>query len=859
MKITDVSKIKYSIKIKNTTVKRTNRKPVYGFLSITDRTARPFAFYTSENTTFGSSTLRSHVVVPTTTLMYGKIGDNTYMIPIYNLPYNLVKLIFHYIEDYNDDSTIEKLLDTRLYNPNIVCIDFSNPNTLLKNVNNQNPYFPKVRNVFHLLNEAANQIYTELSPAINNGITNNDLETLINKYGVFFIFDNVDDFNVFISFLAYSRIDSNNPSWHQHMLFVRWSPDFNRDASRPNFSLPSLRPSGSNVVTCSPFATYYTEEHIPISLFNMYNRQPAYPLSYHMRNDSDVIIWMYITSQGLGYYDTINGTPGNQFSNITKYMYRMKFGDFLPSIPDFYNFNPEDQYKNIDMKYYIYYLDYHPNNWQSSDLNIINKNILGVGFIVRSTDIGNRASFVDNTEGRFFISNTDGIFRKNHWLTAILQFLVLRKMGFRPVAAFRFNDAVSDIKTYQPTAYTQRSTSIYSTSPNLDKVRNTITKTEYKGLMFRMYHYTSSNAPQPYTLEVGLDKDSLEELPLIETSMSNHMFEKMIQNYITDLITVRMVPDFFNIFVDFMKNATINWGTSSPNLKFFSYNINIMDMEPYHSEPALITNNTDNGVYRYYYKYLSDAYSLYGHYHNNAWLYETSPTLDELISLLLTSNHPALILYDSTQFEWPMSKRNRRFKSDKILDTSSNTLVNTLLKRNIQYIQLYDYINYSDNSIINQLKKTQKELVYPLSLSDKDNFLPVILDINYMYNKSYATFVNGSLISSGDILNYPMLPDPFNPSNRLEAEINYNEGLYYREVLYHKYIRYLVLSVLYHTYYYPDIPYSTSDVLDLKISRGTKKNEQLNREELNIEISFSIRLYDNRIIKGENVELIFVI
>ena len=879
MKIRNTSSIKYSIRLKRSIASFSNRKPIYGIVSITDNNGRPFAFYTPEDSIAGSTALRSHVVVPTLTLMYKEHVYNNgskrkYMIPIYNLPYNLIKLIYHYIDDYNNDETIKKFFDTRLYNPNIVCIasDSANDNFCLEDTHT-NPqdidwYF--TRNVFDVLNNAAITVADELLDAISNNESdrsNDYLIRLLNKYAVFFIYDNADDFNIFVSFLAYSNLScsSNGARWHQHVLFIRWRPSF--DTSNSNIAHPLSAPANSNA-TYNPFTTHYTTDHIPISLFQNYLTSPLTPLVYHISNADKVLLWMYVTTHGIGYFSDVhsgsNSRTGNDFSYITRHMYVVNNIGNLISTFDFYNFQGLLGNKQVDVSKYIYYLDYHHKNWSGST-TVLDKNIIGVGFIVRSSNnsANDSVSFIDYTEGRFFISNTDGIFHKNHWLTAMLHFLILRQLGFKPVATFRFDYKTKDIDTYMPISFASRLQSIYDESTNIDVIRKIIREKEYKGIIFRMvYDNNNSN----YTFYYGLDKDNLEVINVKTEFMTLKKFEDLLKDYIEEINLVRAQADFYNVFYNFLKEETTLSGRPSGTNKYIDYYFKFIDTEPYHSEPAIITNNIDNGIYRHYYKYLSNYYPDYGYYTMNSanvevFLHEPdNPGIDQIINHIFDSNHPALILYNSRDLEWPITKRNQKSKTRYRMQQSGG-IQNEIINRNIRYLRLYDYVNYNNNNIINEMLRTQERLIYPMELSNINYFMPVVLDLAFMFNNSAISFIGGYLIASGEILEYPMLPSNHAPINDdpFIAEIDVEKKLYYREVLYHKYIRYLILYVLYVSYYYPDLEIDIRDITSLNIYRRQVQDapSQPPRTEINIEMS--IALYDNRIIEGNNVELIFVI
>jgi len=110
-------------------------------------------------------------------------------------------------------------------------------------------------------------------------------------------------------------------------------------------------------------------------------------------------------------------------------------------------------------------------------------------------------------------------------------------------------------------------------------------------------------------------------------------------------------------------------------------------------------------------------------------------------------------------------------------------------------------------------------------------------------------FIGGNLISSRDILEYPMIPNTSSITPPI-PEIDNHTKVYYREVLYWKYLRYLINAGIVRYYFYNLTTWSASDIVSYRVRTI---NDTTNTP--TTEITLGVLFYDNRIIDTIEIQI----
>jgi hypothetical protein len=166
----------------------------------------------------------------------------------------------------------------------------------------------------------------------------------------------------------------------------------------------------------------------------------------------------------------------------------------------------------------------------------------------------------------------------------------------------------------------------------------------------------------------------------------------------------------------------------------------------------------------------------------------------------------------------------------------------------VTYIEIRDPVELS-NAIWNRLQLTQTDAILPLDLDNLTNLqeevAPPVINLDYM-STPIQNFIGGNLISSRDILEYPMIPN----NNTTRSEIDTNKKVYYREVLYWKYLRYLINAGIVRYYFYDLTTWSAPDIVSYRV-RTINDNTDAPATEITLNVLF----YDNRIIDIVEIQI----
>jgi hypothetical protein len=760
------------------------RKPIALFVDPTILSGAP---YTGSGE-IGYTPFRKRAVVPSGCLMY-KIRqnfDNTEKIDIINikgLPYEFVRLILHGDYDYREDDNLSYLINMHLYNDRLRAFTQTNIQQV------QPTDLPKCENVYYLLNHAAKFIQNSFFD--NNGNIKVDVKQEIERYRVVFLYDNIDDYNSYLFVRHLILLDSDSASWG--ILVLRKSPD--DDALSPF----------SNII-------HFTRQPNTIP-HNYTDNYMSFNLSFHpvssyadFSTAHDKIFLNYKTGNGITSF-TQNSLNGLRDNLDFTYFPSITFdGNYLNSI--------------------ILYLDYNPMNDNASTHDELR--LLGFGFITQSAgeNIEEPISILDPIVGRESITNTDGILYEHTLLTAFLRFIILYKyLGYDILCYITYKEDVKDFKNISTIDYVQKSL-IYRSGIITAKTK--LEEKEEEGfIMLKRNDKILIAYKEEHNNYVDLSFDTIYQFGEIIELLSRNR----IRLVYADKNTKEIIEGYFN---------------NKPNSKIV---FNVNRYPSYRHDPMYVTNNSGTLGNRRYVEFLSDYYPLYWYYDGTSRVPDVGnlsgiSVIDEYFYNL----HPCVLIYGNSA-RYPTSKRQVRVRWVKHLaDKAPDGNPYEYNYSGVTYIEIKDPVELNSNIWI-RLILTQREAILPLDLdsltSSQEEVAPPVINLDYM-STPIQNFIGGNLISSRDILEYPIIPDETTPI----SEIDTNTKVYYREVLYWKYLRYLINVGIVRYYFYNLDTWSAPDIVSYKVRAI---NDTTNNPAT--EITLGVLFYDNRIINSVEIQI----
>ncbi len=784
----------YSLTFRISQTKRQEgfRKPIALFVDPTILSGAP---YTGSGE-IGYTPFRKRAVVPSGCLMYKVNAEGDIdIVNIKGLPYDFIRLILHGDYDYRNGDNLKYLIDMRLYNDRLRAFTQNN----IQPVTTTD--LPKCENVYYLLDHAAQFIKNKFMDANGKTITNVNEE--IRRYRVVFLYDNVDDYNSYLFIRHLILGPSNYSNWA--ILTLRKERDsdtLNPFSNILHFTTNSdfIPPNYTDMFMSANLSSQSVSAHIPLppSANNVL-------LSYKM---IDGVTTFRENSLGR----LANNLNFLSASNITFDSH------FLNSI--------------------ILYLDYNAiNDNDNGNDNVDNNNlrIIGFGFITQDAgaNVDERISALDVVKGRESITNTDGILYEHTTLTAFLRFIILYKyLGYDILCYATYNENTKEFRNIKTIDYIQKSRIYFSNNIAISSARNEIEEKEEDGFiifkrrvsgesrMFISYNDDNQNAME-------LQFDTIYQLESVISSLSNNK--------------IKLVYADKNI-----KGIMENYLNKDANNKIV-FTLNRYSI--YRHDPMYVTDNSSKIGNPEYVEFLSDYYPLYWYYDGHVRVPDIGNISNVSVADIYFYNlHPCVLIYGNS-VRYPDTKRHVKARLVKHLADNHAGNPEEYYYNSVTYIEIQDPVKL-DVNIWNRLKSTQNEAKLPIDLNmlthDSHEIAPPVINLDYM-STSIQNFINADLISSRDILEYPTIP---NINNAQISEIDPTLMVYYREVLYWKYLRYLINAGIVRYYFYNMRSWIAPDIMGYSVRRlnddsGVPKTE----------ITLNVPFYDNRIIYAVIIEI----
>ncbi len=735
---------------------------------------------------------RKRAVVPSSCLMY-KVNDEGVIdiVNIKGLPYDFIRLVLHGDYDYRESDNLKYLIDMRLYNDRLRSFTQSN----IQSVTTTD--FPKCENVYYLLDYAARFITNEFVDS--NGLITKDVNEEIRRYRVVFLYDNVDDYNSYLFIRHLSLRDNNTASWGILALRKKLDSDI-------------LNPF-SNILHFTTHGTFIPPNYTDVFLnANLGNQTVSEHIS--LLSSVDKVFLYYKTTHGLTTFT--ENSLGSLVSNINFSGSIRLYEHFLNSI--------------------ILYLDYNEENDNSINRNHNDLRIVGFGFITQDAgaNINDRISAVEAVKGRESITNTNGILYEHTTLTAFLRFIILYKyLGYNILCYTTYNENTKDFKNIKTVDYVQKSR-IYSMTYNISEAKHVIEQKEEDGFIIFKRRiqgndkiFISYNDDNQNSIELHFE--TIYQLESIISSLSNNRIKLVYaDNNIKDII-----QKYFNI--------------SNKDKIIFTLN----RYPTYRHDPMYVTNNSSSLGNPQYVEFLSDYYPLYWYYDGSNRIPNIGTLSSSVADRYFYNLHPCILIYGNS-VRYPDTKRHVKVRLVKhLVDPIPGSNPLEYHYSSVTYIEIQDPVKLN-SAIWNRLLSTQTEAMLPLDLDalthDSNEVAPPVINLDYL-TTPIQNFINANLISSRDILEYPMIPDTMTSSDDA-SEIDTTLKVYYREVLYWKYLRYLINAGIVRYYFYNIRSWAAPDIVGYRVRR-------LNSDDgiPKIEITLTVPFYDNRVIDAIEIEI----
>jgi len=731
---------------------------------------------------------RKRAVVPSSCLMY-KEDESIDIANIKGLPYEFIRLVLHGDYDYRDSDNLKYLIDMRLYNDRLRAFTQSSIQPVVTNT------LPNCENVYYLLDHAARFIKNNFIDTNGNIIVNVNEE--IRRYRVVFLYDNVDDYNsyLFIRQLILGTIPPAN--WA--ILALRkaydsdtWNPFSNILHFTTNISIP---PNYTDVFMSANLGSQVVSDHV-----------------FSIPSTVDKVFLNYKINDGLTTFT--ENRLGNLAGNLNfSYSNNITLNDhFLNSI--------------------ILYLDYNTENDNSSNNNHNNLRIVGFGFITQDAgdNAGERISGWEAVKGRESITNTDGILYEHTTLTAFLRFIILYKyLGYNILCYSTYNENTKEFKNIKTIDYVQKNR-IYSSAMNISEVKNTIEEKEDDGfIIFKRNNNILMSYNNDNQNSIELQFDTIYQLQSIISSLSNERIRLVYAN--------KNIKDIIEEYLNTHTNSKI----------VFTLN----RYPTYCHDPVYVTNNSSSLGNPQYIEFLSDYYSLYWYYDGSVRIPDIGTLSNNVADRYFYNLHPCVLIYGNS-VRYPDTKRHIKVRLVKHLVTPDPGDNPPEYHYNgVTYIEIQDPVQLN-STIWNRLLNTQEQAMLPLDLDlltyTSNEVAPPVINLDYM-TTPIQNFINANLISSRDILEYPMIPDTLTSSDDA-SEIDTTLKVYYREVLYWKYLRYLINAGLVRYYFYNMRSWLAPDIVGYSVRRLNSDSGMPTTE-----ITLSVPFYDNRIIDAIEMEI----
>jgi hypothetical protein len=646
---------------------------------------------------------------------------------------------------------------------------------------------PKCENVYYFLDHAANFIQ-------NNLPRNGNIKQEIERFRVVFLYDNVDDYNSYF-FVRQLILSRSSASWGT--LVLRKDPD--DDALSPFSNI--IHFTGQTTMIPHNYTDNFISSNLPSNSVSLYVDS--------MSSSHNKIFLKYSTYHGVTsfFQNSLNVLRGNL--------------NFTP--PNRLNF--EENYLNS----IILYLDYNPINNTARPYEELR--LLGFGFVTQSAgrNVSDPISNLDPIEGRESITNTDGILYEHTLLTAFLRFIILYKyLGYDILCYITYNENINDFKNINTIDYVQKSL-IYRNG--IIEAKTKLEEKEEEGFIILKRN-------ERILIAYNEEHDNYIELSFDTVYQLSEIIETLSHN------RIKLVYADKN-----MKEVIAKYFNNSINSKIV---FTVNRYPTYRHDPMYVTNNSGTLGNKKYIEFLSDYYPLY-------WYYDGTnrvPDVGNLSSSGISATdeyfynlHPCVLIY-SNSVQYPATKRQVKVRWVKHLadiDDNTNNPVEYYYS-GVTYIEIRDPVELN-NEIWNRLRLTQKDAILPLDLDNIANLqkevAPPVINLDYM-STPIQNFIGGNLISSRDILEYPMIPNSTIPI----SEIDNNTKVYYREVLYWKYLRYLINAGIVRYYFYNLTTWSAPDIVSYRVRAI---NDTTNTP--TTEITLGVLFYDNRIIDTIEIQI----
>lgn len=649
---------------------------------------------------------------------------------------------------------------------------------------------PKCENVYYLLDHAASFIKNNFFSDDGN------VKQEIERYRVVFLYDNIDDYNSYL-FVRQLILSLNSPfDWK--ILAIRKDPRWDPQ---------------------SPFRNiiHYTRQiEIPYNYTNNFisSNLPMNPVSFYIDptlSSDNKIILNYKIANGLTIF--FNNSLNSLQSNLDfGYSGGLNFDeDYLNSI--------------------ILYLDYNSENDNFTTYS--NLTILGFGFITQSAggNADNPISPSDAVGGRESITNTDGILYEHTLLTAFLRFIILYKyLGYDILCYTTYNENIKDFRNIKTIDYVQKSL-IYKWH-SITEAKTKIAEKEEEGFIIIKRN-------NRILISYNEDPDNYIELSFDTTYELGDIIESLSLNRIRLVYADKNIRDIIGKYLDNNAGDRIV--------------LTVNRYPTYRNDPMYVTNNSGGLGREKYVEFLSDYYPMY-------WYYDGTDRIPDVgasnsISVMdkyFYNLHPCVLIYGNS-VRYPTTKRQVKVRWVKHLadiDPNTNDPYEYYYS-GVTYIEIHDPFALNSN-VWARLIATQEEATLPLNLDNithtDDEVAPPVINLDYMAT-AIQNFIGGNLISSRDILEYPIIPNTPGSTPPI-SEIDTNTKLYYREVLYWKYLRYLINAGIVRYYFYNLTAWSAPDIVSYRV-----RTINDNTDAPTTEITLSILFYDNRIIDTIEIQI----
>ncbi len=732
---------------------------------------------------------RKQAVVPSGCLMYKIVqtpdnGEKVDIINIKGLPYDFLRLVLHNDYEYREGDNLAYLINMYLYNDRLRAFTQSSIQTV------GSSSLPRCENVYYLLDHAARFIINSFYDEHGNVVV--DIKKEIERYRVVFLYDNVDDYNsyLFVRQLILRSYDS--PGWW--ILALRKHP--NDDALTPF----------SNIIhfTIQPEIPHnYTNNFISSNL-------PLNPVSLYIDpilSSNNKILLNYRIQEGLTNFT--QNSLGGLYSNLN-----FNFSNGV----DFY-----DDYLNS----IILYLDYDLGN--ENVINCSDLKIIGFGFVTQSAgeNVYENISPLDLVEGREGITNTDGILYEHTLLTAFLRFIILYKyLGYDILCYITYNQDVKDFRNVKTLDYVQKSL-VYKWS-SITEAKAKIAEKEEDGFII-------VNRNGRILISYNDEPDNYLELSFDTVHKLSEVISVLSRNRMRLVYADRNIKSIIEKYFDDDSNKKI----------VFTVN----RYPTYRHDPMYVTDNSGRLGNGRYVEFLSDYYPLYWYYDGT----DRVPDPGDLDNVSVMDRyfynlHPCVLIYGNS-VRYPSTKRQVKVRWIKHLaDVNPDGNPDEYRYSGVTYIEIYDPVELN-STIWTRLISTQTEAILPLDLDaithTSAEVAPPVINLNYM-TTPIQNFIDGNLISSRNILEYPMIPD----GTTTISEIEPNTKIYYREVLYWKYLRYLINAGIVRYYFYNLTTWTAPDIVSYRVRF---KND--NTDAPVTEITLSVLFYDNRVIDTLEIQI----